>query len=226
MPDTPSAHGPAWHAPSMSTSAPTWTKRAPPDSRVTSSICGTRSSSSVRRLWVAAGRRPEHALGDPTRGARSIDVLLARPLELAVMEAFDWFEDVGAAARSWDGSSPAWKRSRSHGCRRRCRASRCSCLGSPAAGSCARRDGTGNSWRHTQTSSKLACQAQESRGFALLAEREAPMPTDPALLWVAVGGEKLWPARLGSRLDRGVRRWMRRRPPQRRPPRGAARMLR
>ncbi len=67
-------------------------------------IVHLRNQELVIRTAVMGGcrSRPEHALGDPTRGARSIDVLLARPLELAVMEVFDWFEDVGAAARSWD----------------------------------------------------------------------------------------------------------------------------
>lgn len=43
----------------------------------------------------------EAAIDDPARGSRSVDVLLRRAGEIAVIEVFDWFDDVGAALRAW-----------------------------------------------------------------------------------------------------------------------------
>jgi len=145
--------------------------------------------------------RPEHTLGDPTRGARSIDVLLTRPLELAVMEVFDWFEDVGAAARSWDRKLA------------RIEALALARLPPPVQGIEVPLPRVSGCWvvRATRRNRELVAAhpalfharlpGSRVAWLRALAEREVPMPADPALLWVAVGGEKLWPARFGSRVD-------------------------
>ena len=50
---------------------------------------------------------PEEAVDEGTRRSRSIDVLLVRSnrREAAVVEVWDWFDDVGAAMRSLDGKT-------------------------------------------------------------------------------------------------------------------------
>lgn len=62
----------------------------------------------VVRTATPGGWRPmpEAGLGDPLAyRSRSVDVLLERPerCEVAVVEIWDWFDDVGAALRSLDG---------------------------------------------------------------------------------------------------------------------------
>jgi transcriptional regulator with XRE-family HTH domain len=47
--------------------------------------------------------RTEAMLDPGSRASRSGDVLLERTGETALVEIWDWFDDVGAAFRSWDG---------------------------------------------------------------------------------------------------------------------------
>jgi len=71
-------------------------------------IVHLRNQELLVRVAAAGGwsARPEEAIDDPAHGTRSVDVLLTRrgefELEMALLEVFDWFDDVGAAARSWD----------------------------------------------------------------------------------------------------------------------------
>lgn len=146
--------------------------------------------------WSA---RPEHAIGDPNRGARSVDVLLTRAFELAVMEVFDWFEDVGAAARSWD---------------RKLARVEASAIGSipppPADGREAPLPRVSGCWivRATRRNRELVAAhgalfrarlpGSSRQWLQALTSGATSMPEKPALLWVAVDGSKLWASRLGS----------------------------
>lgn len=144
------------------------------------------------------GARPEVAIGDAARGAWSIDVLLGRADELAVMEIFDWFEDVGAAVRSWDRKLA------------RTEASAIARMPPPLA--------TGRPERLPRVSGCWIVRAtQRNRGLLTahgglfrarfpgpagtwlraLRDRGTAMPEEPGLLWVAVDGTRIWPSRLG-----------------------------
>ena len=137
----------------------------------------------------------EVALDDPARGSRSGDVLLERlrpssGAELALMEIWDWFDDVGAAFRSWDGklarvergaiarlppptdSDPALPRVSGCLVLRSTRRNRSLVLDHRSVFA-ARFPGSGRSW--------LRC----------LEDAAAPMPGNAGILWISVNGERL-----------------------------------
>ncbi len=53
---------------------------------------------------------PEAALDRDARTSRSLDVLLTRRSEWAIVEIWDWFDDVGQAFRDWDRRLDALER--------------------------------------------------------------------------------------------------------------------
>ena len=124
--------------------------------------------------------RPEHGLG----GSGIADLVISRLDELALIEIWDWFADVGDAFRSWDRKldrlqaptdkpvSGCWV-VRATQRNRRLIAAHWMLFG-------ARLSGSGAAWLRALTS------------------RQCPMPVNPALLWVTVGGERLFVARPGS----------------------------
>jgi hypothetical protein len=62
------------------------------------------ASMAIRGGWTV---RPEFALDDAAVGSRSADLVFerspgTRPQELALIEVYDWLDDVGAAFRGWD----------------------------------------------------------------------------------------------------------------------------
>jgi hypothetical protein len=124
--------------------------------------------------------RPEHRLG----GAGVADLVVSRRDELALIEVWDWFADVGDAFRSWDRkleNLQAQTDTRVSGCwivratqrNRQLIAAHRTMFG-------ARFPGGGAAWLNA------------------LSARQCPMPATPALLWVTVGGQRLFAARLGG----------------------------
>jgi transcriptional regulator with XRE-family HTH domain len=133
--------------------------------------------------------------GNPSR-SRYADVLLERhrqgsPREVAVMELIDWFEDVGAPTRDWQRRLEAVERqqiARMRGDEPLPRVSGCWVIRATrrnrdlvvahASYFRARFPGSGRAW------------------LAALNGAAVPMPAEPALLWISVSGERLYPARL------------------------------
>jgi hypothetical protein len=133
----------------------------------------------------------EAQLDPDPRASRSGDVLLQRRLEFALADVWDWFDDVGAALRSWPRRLDAVERYAIarmagdqplpivSGCwvvratRRNKRLVADHCLLFRASF-----PGSGRAW------------------LAALGDPAMPMPTLPALLWVTVNGERIYPARL------------------------------
>lgn len=127
--------------------------------------------------WQA---RAEQGLG----GAGVADIVASRQNEMALLEVWDWFADVGEAFRSWDRKMERLQAATDHrvsGCwvvratqrNRRLIAAHRTVFGTRFAGAAA-------AW------------------LAALTDPRRPMPTKPALLWVSVSGERLVAARLGS----------------------------
>lgn len=124
--------------------------------------------------------KPEHGLG----GAGVADLVIARRDEVALVEVWNWFADVGEAFRSWDRKLDrlrAGTDGRVSGCwvvratrrNRQLIAAHRTLFG-------ARFSGSGTSW------------------LTALTDQRGAMPLTPALIWTPVGGERLLAARLGS----------------------------
>jgi len=145
-------------------------------------------------LWLPL---PEEPIDRDARTSRAADVLLCRRLSgeracYALVEIWDWLDDVGAAIREWGRRLDATERY--------------------AIARMVNDDPlprTSGIWvlRATRRNRQLV---NEHRGFfrarfpgsanawlAALADATRQMPTQPALLWVNVAGDRLYPARLG-----------------------------
>lgn len=159
-----------------------------------------RNQELIMRTAAAGGWRalPEAQIDREARTSRAADVLLERRSadavvrEYALVEIWDWFDDVGGAQRNWDRRLDALERyaiARMVGDQPL-----------PLVGGC---------WvvRATQRNRSLV---KEHRHFfrarfpgsagawlTALTTRGASMPQTSALLWVAVKGDRLYPARLG-----------------------------
>ncbi|HEY4659138.1 MAG TPA: helix-turn-helix domain-containing protein [Gemmatimonadaceae bacterium] len=140
---------------------------------------------------------PEEFLDREARTSRAADVLLTRrptdrPREYALWEVSDWIEDAGAVVRDFTRRLAAVDR---YAVARMQDAEPV-----PSTGGC---------WlvRATQRNRTLIA---EHRHFfrarfsgsgrawlAALTKPRQPLPTQPALLWVSVNGERIFPARLG-----------------------------
>ncbi|MDQ3691749.1 MAG: hypothetical protein M3406_17290 [Chloroflexota bacterium] len=133
----------------------------------------------IARTAAVGGWRPQAEQALATGGVA--DLLLARGDELALIEIWDWFADVGAAFRSWDRKTErvnAQGPSTVSGCwavraTRRNRA----LVAAHATLFAARFRGSGIAWLNA------------------LGDPTAAMPGQPALLWVSVRGDRLFPAR-------------------------------
>jgi transcriptional regulator with XRE-family HTH domain len=148
----------------------------------------------VIRTALPGGWRamPEAPIDREARSSRSADVLLQRGREYALVEVWDWFEDVGAALRDFDRRLDAVERFA---------VARMTDDVLPRCAGC---------WvvRATQRDRQLAHDhrhlfaarfpASGAAWLAALVNRKAAMPTDPALLWVSVRGDRLFPARFSS----------------------------
>lgn len=147
----------------------------------------------IRTARVGGWRAlPEEPIDRDVGKSRSADVLLQRPLEYALIDVWDWFDDVGAPARQW---------------RRRLDAVERYAIARMAADDALPR--VSGAWvvRASQRNRQLI---HDHRNFfvslfpgsgaawlAALTTRTAPMPSQSALLWVTVKGDRLYPARLG-----------------------------
>jgi len=137
--------------------------------------------------WVALPEAPIDA--DRSR-SRAADVLLRRGQEHALIDVWDWFDDVGAAFRAWDrrisrvaavaiGRTPVGHEQPPRVCG--CWVVRSTLrnrhlVADHGALFAARFPGSGSAWLAALSTSR-------------------PMPADPAILWVAVRGDRLWAAR-------------------------------
>lgn len=129
--------------------------------------------------WMTEPEAVLEAGGDRSQVA---DLLLRRSREAALVEIWDWLADVGAAFRSWDrklGRLAASSDDAVAGCwvLRATRRNRALVSEHPALFA-ARFHGSGTAW------------------LAALHDPSRPMPTEPALLWVTVRADRLYPARL------------------------------
>jgi len=154
----------------------------------------------VIRLSEPGGWRalPEEFIDREARTSRAADVLLERRSdtdgvrEYALWSVTDWIEDAGAVVRDFSRRSAAVDRyavgrmqgdepvPRTAGCWlvRATRRNR-TLIGEHRHFFRARFPGPGRAW------------------LAALASPGSPLPTQPALLWVSVKGERVFPARLG-----------------------------
>ncbi len=141
---------------------------------------------------------PEEQIDVVSRTSRFADVLLSRPryqpVEVALIEIIDWFDDVGVPMREWPRRLEAVEGRaigqmvggmdvpRVSGCWvvRATRRNR-ELVGQHANLFRARFPGSGRAW------------------LAALADPAAKMPSEPALLWVSVSGDRLFAARWTSR---------------------------
>jgi transcriptional regulator with XRE-family HTH domain len=157
----------------------------------------------VRTAAIGGWRaQPERAIDlDPAR-SRAGDVVLTREEELALVEAFDWLDDVGDAFRSWDRRLATVEQ----------RAIALAPLGTDATTL-----RTAGIWvlRATRTNRRLVADHRAlfqarfpgsgAAWLRALSDPAHPMPQTPALLWISVTGDRLYPARLvGPKLVAGL----------------------
>ncbi len=139
---------------------------------------------------------PEEPIDREARTSRAADVLLYRrspdtASEYALFEVIDWFEDVGAPSRDWSRRLDAVERyAISH------------MVGDEAL------PRTSGCWVVRATTRNRRLVAEHRHFFrarfpgsgrawlAALNDPGAPMPVEPALLWVSVNGERLFHVRL------------------------------
>ena len=146
------------------------------------------------RTALAGGWRslPGQPIDRDARTSRAADVILQRRREYALVEVWDWFDDVGAPLRDFD---------RRLGALERFAIARMADDSLPRSAGC---------WivRATQRNRGLvkdhghlfrARFPVPGHGWLTALRTEASMPAGPALLWVAVAGDRLFPARLGGR---------------------------
>jgi transcriptional regulator with XRE-family HTH domain len=133
----------------------------------------------------------EAQLDPDPRTSRSGDVLLQRRPEFALTEIWDWFNDVGAALRSWPRRLDALERfaiARMVGDQPL-----------PIVSGCWVVRATRRNKRLIADHRLLFRASFPGSGHAWLAalgDRAVPMPTSSVLLWVSVSGERIYPARL------------------------------
>ncbi|MGH2407960.1 MAG: helix-turn-helix domain-containing protein [Candidatus Limnocylindrales bacterium] len=136
--------------------------------------------------------QPERAIDlDPAR-SRAADVVLTRRWELALVEIFDWIEDLGEAFRSWDRRIATVE-------------ARAIALTTPGADATELR--VSGVWvlRATRANHRLVADHRSlfkarfpgsgTAWLRALTDEAAPMPPDPALLWITVTGDRLHAAR-------------------------------
>ncbi len=140
---------------------------------------------------------PEEPIDRDIGRSRWADVLLQRrrpptAAEFALFEVIDWFDDLGAALRAWQRRLDAVERyaiARMTGNEPL-----------PHVGGCwvvraTRRNRELVADHHTLFRSRFP--GSSRAWLASLADAAQPMPDGAALIWVSVGGRRLFPARLG-----------------------------
>jgi transcriptional regulator with XRE-family HTH domain len=145
----------------------------------------------IIRLGLGGGWKalPEEMIDREARTSRAADVLLDRTApdgteEYALWDVWDWFPDVGGPVRDFSRRLEAVERyavARMRGLEATL----------PRVSGC---------WVVRATARNRRLIAEPGSGHAWLAaliQTGAPLPKEPALIWVAVNGERLFPARLG-----------------------------
>jgi transcriptional regulator with XRE-family HTH domain len=137
---------------------------------------------------------PEDQIDREARTSRFGDVVLSRPklrpLEVALMEIIDWFDDVGAPTREWNRRLEAVER--------RAIARMVGDDPVPIISGCWLIRATQRNRALVRDHSNFFASRFSGSGKAWLAAMTDPtvsMPTDPALLWVAVNGDRLFATR-------------------------------
>jgi transcriptional regulator with XRE-family HTH domain len=145
----------------------------------------------ARGGWRA---QPERAIDLGPGRTRFGDVVLTRATDLALVEVFDWLEDVGDAFRSWDRRLATVE-------------SRAIALAPPGIDATSLR--ISGLWvlRATRTNRRLVADhralfqarfpGSSAAWLGALTDPARPIPQTPALLWITVAGDRLFPARLG-----------------------------
>jgi transcriptional regulator with XRE-family HTH domain len=147
----------------------------------------------VIRVALAGGwgSLPEAPLDREARTSRAADVILRRNREYVIVEVWDWFDDVGAALRDFDRRLEALERFA---------IARMTDDIVPITAGCWVVRATQRNRRLLRAHRNLFQARFPGSGHAWLAavsSAGAAMPREPALLWVAVAGDRLFPARLG-----------------------------
>jgi hypothetical protein len=137
---------------------------------------------------------PERAIDLDAGRSRAGDVVLTRASELALVEVYDWIDDAGEAFRSWDRRLATVE-------------GRTIALAPP--GAVATKIRASGIWvlRATRTNRRLVTDHRAlfrarfpgsgAAWLRALSDPTQPMPPTPALLWISVRGDRLYPARLG-----------------------------
>ncbi len=153
-----------------------------------------RNQELVMRVAASGGWRslPEVPIERDARSSRMADIVLTRGDEYALVEVFDWFDDVGAAARDWPRRLEALER---HAITRM------------RSETLPRINGV---WIVRATRRNRQLINEHRRFFAALlpgssaawllamAHGGRPMPDSAAVLWATVSGDRLFQARVGS----------------------------
>jgi transcriptional regulator with XRE-family HTH domain len=123
---------------------------------------------------------------DPTR-SRAADLILRRGDEIVLVEIWDWLEDVGGAFRSLDRRLAALERQMTARGHTDARVTGLWILRAT------RRNRSLVADHGTLFRARFAGSATIS--LKALRSRDTAMPTERALIWVSVTGERMWPAR-------------------------------
>lgn len=136
---------------------------------------------------------PEVPLGRDARTSRMGDVVLRRHYEYALVELIDFFPDVGAAGRDWPRRLEALER---YAIARMGDDVVPRVSGLWIVRATRRNRQLVNDHRHFF---RALLPGSSVAWLAALKDRDAPMPGEAGLAWVSVPGDRLFPARLGSR---------------------------
>lgn len=134
---------------------------------------------------------PEEPIDRDIGRSRSADVLLQRGVEYALNEIWDWFDDVGVAARAWRRRLDAVER---YAIARMGEGKLPIVSGLWTLRATTRNRRLVNEHRHFF---RALLPGSGTAWLAALTDRDTSMPQPPAMLWVTVKGDRLYPARLG-----------------------------
>jgi hypothetical protein len=135
---------------------------------------------------------PEHPIDREVRSSRAADVLLQRGPEYALVDIWDWFDDVGAAERAWHRRLDAVERYAI--ARMVADDTLPSVSGIWVVRATQRNSQLINENRHFF---KAAFPGSPDTWLRALSDPATPMPAEAALIWVKVKGDRFFPSRLG-----------------------------
>jgi hypothetical protein len=151
-----------------------------------------RNQELVMRTAQLGGWRglPEVRLDADARTSRMADLVLRRANDWALCEIYDWFEDVGAAGRAWQRRLDALERYAIA----RMRDETLPCVGGMWVLRARQRNR--RLVREHRQFFRALLPGSAAAWLASLMRPDAPMPDQPALMWVAVKGDRLYGSRL------------------------------